>query len=158
MDSINSKQKYFLFFILGLFIGGMVGIITINLLISYRIDNYIKEIKHLDKVIEEKDFRLKKLEKNIYDKRLLVKNVEIELEYENEKENDDIVKITLEKHIKDKFKCLVGKEVENVDGDILLEIIDRRIMKIEDKEYQLKLKRIMISQVVKLWIEIKVIK
>lgn len=158
MDSINSKHKYFLFFILGLFIGGMVGIITINLLVSYRIDNYIKEIKHLDKVIEEKDFRLQKLEKNIYDKRLLVKNVEIQLKYENEEENDDIVKITLEKHIKDKFKCLLGKEVKNIDGDILLEIIDKRIMKIEDKEYQLKVERIMISQVVKLWIEIKVIK
>lgn len=158
MESINSKYKYFLFFILGLFIGGMVGIITINLLISYRIDNYIKEIKHLDKVIEEKDFRLQKLEKNINDKRLLIKDVEIELRYENEEENDDIVKITLEKHIKDRLKCLLGKEVENIDGDILLEIIDKRIMKIEDKEYQLKVEKIMISKVVKLWIEIKVIK
>lgn len=158
MDSINSKYTYFLFFILGLFIGGMVGIIIINLLVSYRIDNYIKEIKHLDKVIEEKDFRLQKLEKNIYNKRLLVKDVEIELRYENEEENDDIVKITLEKHIKDKLKCLLGKEVENIDGDILLEIIDKRIMKIEDKEYQLKVEKIMISKVVKLWIEIKVIK
>lgn len=158
MDSMNNKHKYFLFFILGLFIGGMLGIITVNLLISYRIDNYIKEIKRLDKIIEEKDFQLQKLEKNTHDKRIFVKNIEIQLKYENEEENDDIVKITLEKHIKDKLKCLLGKEVKNIDGDILFEIIDKRIMKIGDKEYQFKVERIMISQIVKLWIEIKIIK
>ncbi|MCY6369105.1 hypothetical protein OXH55_00405 [Clostridium ganghwense] len=136
----------------------MLGVIVINLLISYRIDNYMKEIQRLEKVIEEKEFRLERLEEKIDNKRLMVNDIQIQLKYEDEEENDDIVKIALEKHVKDKFKCLLGKEIEKTDGEVLLEIIDNRIMKIGSKEYQLKVKRIMISQVVKFWIEIKVLK
>src|SRR3712207_6834716 len=51
MDKI--KDKYFNFFLAGLFIGGMLGVIVINILVSYRVDNYIREIKYLNSIIEE---------------------------------------------------------------------------------------------------------
>ncbi|WMJ79134.1 hypothetical protein RBU49_09540 [Clostridium sp. MB40-C1] len=158
MDKMRNKHKYSLFFILGVLIGAMIGAIVINILVSYRIDSYIKEIKSLRKVIEEKDTRLEKLQQNINNKKIIVNDIQVEIKYEDDKTEDDIVKITLEKHIKNKFKCMLGKEVKNVDGEMLVEVIDKRIMKIDGKEYQIKVKRIMISQVIKFWIEIKVIK
>ncbi len=151
------KLNYFLFFLLGICLGGLVGVILINSLISYRIDNYIKEIQYLKTVIEEKNDRFEKLEASIEKRRFIVKEIEVELKYDKEEERDDITKIALEKHIKDKFKGLIGKDVDKVDGEILYEIIDRRIMKLDGKEYQLSIKRMVISQVVKFWITVKVI-
>ncbi|WP_242947115.1 hypothetical protein [Clostridium haemolyticum] len=73
------------------------------------------------------------------------------------KKNDknDITKIALEKSIKYKYNNILGKEVELVDGEILSEVIDNRIMKIDDKEYKLKVKKILISSIVKIWVEAK---
>lgn len=157
MDKIEYKARYFTFFTLGLFIGGVLGVIFINLLVSYRVDSYIKEIQYLNTVIEEDNARLEKLEEAIHKKRLLVKEIDVELKFKEKDQEDEITKIALQKHIKEKFSGILGKEVDKIDGDILCEIIDKRIMKLDGKEYQLKLNRIMISQEIKFWVEAKVI-
>jgi hypothetical protein len=156
MAKIN-KANYLAFFLLGIFIGGVTGVILINALISYRVDNYIKEIQHLKTVIEDKNNRFEKLEESIEKKRFIVKDIEVELKYENEDHKDDITRIVLERHIKDKFKGLIGKDVDKIDGEILYEIIDRRIMKLDGKEYQLSVKKMIIAQVIKFDVSIKVI-
>lgn len=157
MDKVN-KSNYIIFFLLGIFIGGVSGVIVINALISYRIDNYIKEIQYLKTVIEDKNTRFEKLEESIEKKRFIVKRIEVELKYENKEQGDDITKIVLERHIKDKFKGLIGKDVDKIDGEILYEIIDRRIMKLDGKEYQLSVNKLVISQVIKFSIIAKLVK
>ncbi|QGU94850.1 hypothetical protein GOM49_06830 [Clostridium bovifaecis] len=155
MDKIEYKARYFTFFILGLFVGGILGVILINLLVSYRVDGYIKEIQYLNTVIEEDNARLEKLEEAIHKKRLLVKEIDVDLKFKEKDQEDDIARITLQKHIKEKLSGILGKEVDKIDGDILCEIIDKRIMKLDGKEYQLKVNRIMISQEIKFWVEAK---
>lgn len=152
MDKI--KNKYFNFFLAGLFIGGMLGVIVINILVSYRVDNYIREIKYLNSIIEEDTIKLEKFEKSKKN-RILVKKVEIEVMFLKKNDKNDITKIALEKSIKHKYNNILGKEVELVDGEILSEVIDNRIMKIDDKEYKLKVKKILISSIVKIWVEAK---
>lgn len=158
MGKVNNKSKYLIFFFTGLFLGGMVGVIIINLLVSYRIDNYIKQIQHLNTVIEEDKLKLERYQEAVYKKRLVVKEIKVDLMQEGNTQIDDITKIALEKHIKNKFKGLIGKEVDKIDGDVLCEIIDKRIMKLEGKEYQLKINKIMISEKIKLWITVRTIK
>ncbi|CAG7839870.1 hypothetical protein Z959_02240 [Clostridium novyi B str. ATCC 27606] len=152
MDKI--KNKYFNFFLAGLFIGGMLGVIVINILVSYRVDNYIREIKYLNSIIEEDTIKLEKFQKSKKN-RILVKKVEIEVMFLKKNDKNDITKIALEKSIKYKYNNILGKEVELVDGEILSEVIDNRIMKIDDKEYKLKVKKILISSIVKIWVEAK---
>ncbi|QPW53604.1 hypothetical protein IRP62_02545 [Clostridium botulinum] len=152
MDKI--KNKYFNFFLAGLFIGGMFGVIIINILVSYRVDNYIREIKYLNSIIEEDTIKLEKFEKSKKN-RILVKKVEIEVMFLKKNDKNDITKIALEKSIKHKYNNILGKEVELVDGEILSEVIDNRIMKIDYKEYKLKVKKILISSIVKIWVEAK---
>ncbi|KEI01139.1 hypothetical protein ADU90_11210 [Clostridium botulinum] len=148
------KNKYFSFFLAGLFIGGMFGIILINILVSYRVDNYIREIKYLNSIIEEDTVKLEKFQKSKRN-RILVKKVEIEVIFPKQTDKNDITKIALEKNIKHKYNNILGKEVESVDGEMLCEVIDNRIMKIDDKEYKLKVKKILISSVIKIWVEAK---
>ncbi|MCY6485141.1 hypothetical protein OW763_12410 [Clostridium aestuarii] len=156
MDEI--KNKYALFFITGLFIGGIFGVVAVNLLVGYKIDNYMKKVQYLQATVEDKEMRLEKLSEIIDKKRLLINSIEVELEFENEEQDDEMVRITLEKNIKEKFKRLIGKEVEKIDGEILLEVIDKRIMKTDGKQYQMRVKRMMVSPIFKLWVEVKLIK
>nr|WP_307897645.1 hypothetical protein [Clostridium botulinum] len=132
----------------------MFGVIIINILVSYRVDNYIREIKYLNSIIEEDTIKLEKFEKSKKN-RILVKKVEIEVMFLKKNDKNDITKIALEKSIKHKYNNILGKEVELVDGEILSEVIDNRIMKIDDKEYKLKVKKILISSIVKIWVEAK---
>lgn len=92
MDKVRDKI-YFTLFCTGMIIGGLVGIITYNSLVSYRIDEYHQKIKALELLIEDKNLRLEKLEDTIDKNKLLVKKIQISL---NHKE-DDLTRIGLEK-------------------------------------------------------------
>ncbi|MBK5242841.1 hypothetical protein [Clostridium sp.] len=149
MDKVK-KEGYFLFFATGFIIGGIIGIIALSCLISYRIDEYHHSISALEALVEDKDARLEKLEETINKKRLIVKKIEVTLE----NEEDELARITLQKHIKEKVDKIVGKEVDKIDADMMWEILDKRIMKIKDREYRLKVKKLVISETVHIWIEI----
>ncbi|MGK0467059.1 hypothetical protein [Clostridium sp.] len=149
MDKVK-KEGYFLFFATGFIIGGIIGIIALSCLISYRIDEYHQNISVLEALIEDKDTRLEKLEETINNKRLIVKKIEVTLE--NEK--DELTRIVLQKHVKEKIDKFVGKEVDKIDADMMWEVLDKRIMKIKDKEYRLKVRKLVISETVHIWIEI----
>jgi len=132
-------------------IGGLIGILAFSCLISYRIDQYHEKINTLEAVIEDKDTRLKKLEETINKKKLIVKKIEVTLE----NQEDELTGITLQKHIKEKVDKFIGKEVDKIDADMMWEIIDKRIMKINDKEYRLKVSKLVVSETMHIWVEIQ---
>ncbi|SHK43487.1 hypothetical protein [Tepidibacter formicigenes] len=149
----SSKFKYILFLLTGIISGYILGVISINTLISYRIDRYYEEITYLNTIIEEKDVRLQKLEEAINNKKFIVKDIEIILLYKG----DEIEKLKLKKHIREKYNILLGKEIKSIDIDLVPEIIDKRIMKIENKEYKLTVNKLMLSEMLKLWIKVEIL-
>ena len=146
--------KYFTTITISIIIGMFLGAISLNVLISYRIDEYHKEITYLKGTIEEKDIKLEKLEESINNRRFILKAIEVELIYDGEDEEDEIDKVTLEKNIKSKYSNLIGKEVKTIDIDLVQEVIHKRIMKLDNNEYQLMVKKIVLTDVLKLWIEV----
>ncbi|MGF7056951.1 hypothetical protein [Brassicibacter mesophilus] len=155
MGKIKSvKIKFFISIIAGIIIGVIIGSSIIIALVSYRIDKYYEEIQKLNIAIEERDERLKKLEQSINSKKLILKDIEILLVHEG----DDIDKITIEKYVEDKYHKLLGREVDTIDSDILEEIIDKRIFKVSNKEYRLKVIKIILTDILKIWIETELTK
>lgn len=150
----NTVIKYFSTISISIVIGMFLGALSLNSLISYRIDEYHKNITYLESVIEEKDIKLEKLEESINNRRFILKTIEVVLVYNGDDEEDEIDKVTLEKNIKAKYSNLIGKEVKTIDIDLVEEVIHKRIMKIEDNEYQLMVKKIVLTDVLKLWIEV----
>ncbi|EKS4344432.1 hypothetical protein B2H94_04665 [Clostridium sporogenes] len=152
---MNKENKYFFSFCVGLVIGGTIGIIFFSLFISYRIENYHRKITYLNNIIEDQQVRLEGLENKLSKKELIVKKIEVDIKFKNKEIEDELVSIELEKHIKEKFNNLIGKELEKIDGDILVQVVDSRIMKIKNKQYKVKVEKIIIAQNIKFYIQIE---
>lgn len=133
----------------GIILGILIGSVAINVLVSYRIDQYHEEIRYLKNTIEDKDVKLKKLEESINKTRLILKDINIILVYDG----DEIDKMTIEKTIREKYTNLLGKEVEDIDIDMVGEVVDKRIMKIDNKEYQLSVTKIILTDILRIWIQ-----
>ena len=52
---------------------------------------------------------------------------------------------------------MLGKEVKGLDPDILQQVIDKRILKFDDVEYQLTVNKLILTDVLKLWVEVSLI-
>ncbi|MCS4475438.1 hypothetical protein JQ032_06325 [Clostridium botulinum] len=84
-----------------------------------------------------------------------MKKIEVDIKFKNKEIEDELVAIELEKHIKEKFNNLIGKELDNLDGDILVQVVDNRIMKIKNKQYKVKVEKIIIAQNIKFCIQVE---
>lgn len=154
MDKIEYRSRYAIFFFTGIIIGLLFGAISIFTLVSYRVDLYHQKIKKLGYEIQEKDFRLEKLEETVNKKKLLVKDVQVELIFNGEQFD----KIVLEQGLKRKLAKFIGKEVKTIDDDIIGEMIDQHIIQIDDKMYKVRLTKLLIAELLKIWVVVDLIK
>ncbi len=151
----NIRISLSLFLITGIICGFVAGIVALDILVSYRLEQYLKEIKYLESVIEDKDIKLKKLEESINKNKFILKDIEVFII--SEEDDDEIERITLEKHIKEKYNQLIGSEVKKIDVNLVFQVVDNRIYKIDDREYKLKVQKIMLAEVLSIWVDIEVI-
>lgn len=161
MWGVNIRMKkveihYFSVFITGFICGCLLGSLAVNSLVSFRIDDYMERIKYLESDIEEKNVKLEKYEESVNKRKFILKSIELNMKLSeiNEEEFDSI---TAEKSIKEKYKDLLGKEVKSIDIDLVAGVIDRRILRIDGKEYQLKVDKVLLSDTMKLWVTIVLI-
>ncbi|NLM04800.1 MAG: hypothetical protein GX214_07255 [Clostridiales bacterium] len=152
---INESSKFFICFLTGIITGILLGMIALTIVVSYRMDLQYKEITHLENLIEEKNSRLEKLEQFINTQELILKDIEIDLIYDNTV-IDEIDKIYIEKTIKEKYTKLLGSEIKNINPNIIAEIVDKRIMKIDEREYKLKVEQLILTEILKLSILIDI--
>lgn len=143
--------KYIVTLIIGILIGIILGICIYNVFISYKIDGYYNKISVLEGTLEEKDTQLKKLEKSINNKNYILKNIEILFTAEDE----ELDYIYIEKVIQEKYSELLGKEIKNIDGDMVAKVIEGRIMRLDEKIYQIKINKLILSETMKIWLQVK---
>lgn len=141
-------------FITGLLWGVILGAVAISVLVSSRIDSFYEKIAYLENTIVDKNEKLAKLEKSINNANIVLKDIEVVLEFKGFSEEliNQIDNIKIEKTIKEKYRALLGKEVKKLDAEILLEVVDKRILKFEGVEYQLTVNKLVLTDTLKLWI------
>ncbi|TCT15552.1 hypothetical protein EDC18_103258 [Natranaerovirga pectinivora] len=149
---ISKKFKYFTFFIAGLALGVIIGVSGLTAIISSRIDSFYHKIIILENDIEDKNTRLQRLEESLSEEREKQKLPLKEIQVHLNTDEDEIDKLTLTKHIKDKYTTFIGREIDTIDLDIISQIIDKRIFRLDDKSYQLEVEKIFMSDVLILWI------
>lgn len=152
-------NKFFICFATGLLWGILTGALAISILLSYRLDNFYERITYLEHTIEDKNDKLAMLEKSINNSNIILKDIIVILEFYdvNNEKVDQIDSIKIEKAIKEKYISLIGKEIKSLDADILVQVIDKRILRLKDSEYQLSVKKLILSDVLKLWVEVSVL-
>lgn len=146
----SNGLNFLLCFLTGIILGTLLGAISINILVSYRVDNFYEKIAYLESVIVDKDDRLEKLEKSINNFNIVVKDIEVILLFEG----DEIDNIEISKVIKDKYKLLLGKDLKDIDADLVVQIVDKRIIKLMNANYQLHIQKLIIGEVIKIWVDV----
>ena len=158
MKKGDSGKKFLLCFTTGVLAGILLGTAALSTLISYRVDSYYLEVKKLEAIIEEKDVRLKKLdeklEESVNKNKMLLKDIQVILSFSDDEEVDEMVAVSLEKNIKEKYTHLLGQEVKSIDINMAAEVIDKRIFIIDGKEFRLKMTKATLSEVLTLWVDI----
>lgn len=151
------KEKHFGYIVsltTGIIIGTLIATFLYTILISYRLDENYKNIVRLESIIQEKDAKLENLEKFINAQDMVLQDIEINLILPKEK-IDELDIIDIEKVIKEKYNTLLGKEVRTIDSDILVEVVNKRILKIEKKEYRLYVERLILTETLELYIRVE---
>lgn len=138
--------KFSICFITGLLLGILLGAISLSTMVSYKLDEQYKRIAYLENTIQDKDAKLQKLENSINNRSMILKDIEIDLDFDG----DEIDKIDIEKAIKEKYISLLGKEVKALDEDLIIEVVDKRIFKIEDREYKLQVSRLILTETLRI--------
>lgn len=147
----SASAKFIILFAAGIITGVLIGTTALSIVVSYRMDIQYKKITYLENLIQDKDARLEKLEESINTQEIIIKDIVIDLIFDG----DEIDKIHIEKTIKEKYGKLLGKEVKNIDPDILIEVVDKRIFKIEEREYQLEVVKLILTYTFKLFVKVE---
>lgn len=152
MDKIKKRiYKYSITLLTGGIAGFLAGVVLLGLLVSYRFDCYHQQIAQLESRITDDTVRVKKLEDAVNSKKYVVKDIEVILGFTGH----DLDKITLEKSIREKYSSLLGKDIKSIDIDMAAEVVDKRVMKLKDGEYKLKLEKLLLSDILKLWVKVE---
>ena len=162
MWRVNDKMKtivlkFLISSIAGLLAGILIGCTAMISLISYRIDSYHEKIVCLENTVEENKIRYTKLKESLEEldkSKFIVEDIIVYLIYDNIEE-DNFDKIQFEKYIKNQYEGILGKEVDALDMELLVKVVDRDILILEKKEYRLKVERMLLSKVFKIWVTIK---
>lgn len=147
----NKGSKLKSCFIAGIIIGILIGTAAFNIFVSYRMDQLYKRIAFLEQIVQDKSTILEKFDKNINSWSLIIKSIEVVLVFDG----DEIDKLLIEKNIKDKYSTLLGKEVKKVDPDLIIEVVDKRIFKFDDKNYKLKVNKLLLTEILKIWVSVE---
>lgn len=148
------KAGFIICFVTGLLAGVLIGIVALSIIVSYRMDNYYKQISYLENIIRDKDERLEKLEKSINTQSHIIKEIEVNLIFDKGGNNDEIDEMEIEKVIKEKYNTLLGKEVKLVDAHIVVEVVDKRILKIQSGDYKLQVDKLILTEIMSIWIKV----
>lgn len=152
----TAGYKFIICFITGLLWGAVIGSLGISVLVGYRMDAFHEQIAYLEHTIADKDEKLDKLEKSINNTNIVLKDISVMLEFIDlsDEQVDQIDNIEIEKAIKEKYTPLLGKEIKSLDADILVQVIDKRILRLNNAEYQLSVNKLVLSDILKLWVSV----
>lgn len=158
MGKMNKKSAGLMFcFATGIVWGVLIGSALTTMIVSYRVDVFYEKIAYQESIIEDNEEKLKKLEKSINNSNIVLKDIQIIIETETDEEQiNSINNIEIEKAIKEKFNSSLGKEVKNLDAEILMEVVDKRILKFDEAEYKINVKKLVLSDTLKIWVGITV--
>ncbi|WP_312202675.1 hypothetical protein [Anaerospora hongkongensis] len=143
-----NRKSYFIFLLTG-FLGGLcAGAILVTAYTGHELDTAYQHIHALQTTLKEKDALLEKLEVSSKKKATVIKKIEVDLQLSGDQADKDALMI----HVKEQYYPLFGKEVTNLNPDLLTAVIDNRVIRLEDRDFRLSVRKMVISDTLKIWV------
>ncbi len=139
-------NKSVVFFILGFILGSIIFF----LFSAVKMDGLYQEREQLKVTVFETKERLNKLEEQWESKgEEIIKEIKVELKTEK----NTFAELSLEQSVHEVVKDLVGEKVKALNPYILINMLEGRIIRVDNNNYQLDLKAITISEILSFYIE-----
>lgn len=152
---VKAKNIFLSYFILGLLCGGAI----VNLLIGGKIDELSTlnhqltlQLENTSAELAEVKAHLSKSQKLIITK--IVPNIKVQRENLTAQEIDNI-QLSLKKEVLKLYKPLIGLQVHTIEPSLLPQIIDGRVIAVEQKDFKINVKLIVLSESIYLDLEAK---
>lgn len=131
--------KYLGIFILGLLIGGVITLIIHGksydklYIAKKEVESYVVELQN---TIE----RLEKIQQQ-QTHNLLVKEIVVATDL-----SDPVKSVDVRSEVSRLLKELIGENVESINPELIINILDKRVITVEDKQYRLSVRFLVISK------------
>ncbi|MBP2073142.1 hypothetical protein [Thermoanaerobacterium butyriciformans] len=141
---MNKITSFVSVFLIGVIIGGAIVNVVNGIVIekisferdAYKLNNAAlnEKIEKLNESLKNQSYRV------VTDIKPYVSN------------SDSKIRIEVEKYVNEKLKDIYGKQVEKINPDLIFNIFDGRILSIENKKVSLKVKHIVVSTTIEIYI------
>ena len=123
-------------------LGLLIGIAVTNMLLCHRVDNLLMIQKALEIELQEAYVKIDKMEKAA-PKTInpTLKDIELEMIVSERDYNTG----DAEQYIKELLRDQIGKDLEDIDIEMMYKAIDQRIAQFDGKRYKFKIQYILLS-------------
>lgn len=135
-------------------LGTLVGAAVLNLVLGRHLDNAELELRTLRSGLAEQREKTSLLEKKLeVRQKLFVNEIRVNINLE-----DEFEKLEVEAAVKKLLKVLKGKDLKELDPNLVINIIDKRIVETPEHKYRVSVKGTLISERVIMYIDAEEIK
>ncbi|OGO78543.1 MAG: hypothetical protein A2Y23_13185 [Clostridiales bacterium GWB2_37_7] len=149
MARITKNPFNLIIFAVGFIFGTILTLAITTVFLSYRIDKFHQQIEGLQNSLAERSIQLQKLNESLDKRKFILRDIEIIIDSPMDEADANLIQTS----IKEKLNTLIGKEVKTIDTELISEIIDKRILITAIMQYKLKLKRLILSDSLRIWVE-----
>lgn len=125
-----------------LLLGILIGAVSINTFTGRELDELYYENRELFEELAVKEHRLERLQESLSDYRdPVIKEIAIEIESDEERHREQDIK----REVHSILKPLIGMEVDRIDGALLRQTLDERLIKVEDKSFEISIELVLLA-------------
>ncbi len=138
-------------FILGLIIGSSFTVF----LIGYQVDELSLENESLKHKLETCESEIEELNESLKNRKYVVTSIEPIITFANDdltSYDKESYSLEVAKIIKEYLSSLTGKEIENIDHSLVPEVLENRIVSVDEKNFVLDVTTIIFSQKVLVYV------
>ncbi len=136
------NKKLFYYFTL-FFLGFLFGLVCMNLYQMHALDRLYRIQNQLTNQLMDKEIKLERLNESVKKQNtVVIKDLHITLKFDG----NILIKDEIEKNIQFYLSDLVGRELTNIDGEMIYKVLQKRIIEVDNKQFQLTVEYIIISE------------
>ncbi len=140
------NKKYISLFIIGILMGAAMATIYLG----NELDELYVEIQTLEHDLQRSKERADRLEEELQQKEqesgkepsLVVQEIDIVVDYQG----DDFTRLYIQEYCEEKTSKLLGQEVSNLEPELVFQILDERLIKLEEDEYKLFVNGVVVAE------------